>query len=455
MNPLDVKTAADLRTLVQERNLRQIKVGLYDLDGVMAGKYISRDKFLSALDGGFGFCDVVFGWDVNDRLYDNTTLTGWQKGYADAQVRLIPETCRELPLEDNMILVQGEVTGRLEALCPRGLLRRVADRARKMGFEAMAGIEYEFLVADESNESLLGRSYRDIKPLGRGACGYSVLRNSVNTEFYRGLIELCERMNMPLEGFHEETGPGQLEAALTVDQALPAADNAALFKTFSKVLAQKQGRTACFMAKWHQDYSGQGGHIHISLKNGDGSSAFYDASQPHNISRTMRHFIGGLQLLMPQFMSLAAPTINSFRRLVPGYWAPTTATWGVDNRTVAIRAIPGSAKSQRVEYRLPGADSNPYLALASGLAAGLYGIANEIEPDAPISGNGYLLDVSPERQLPRSLWEAAQALKHSAAARDWFGDDFVDHFAATREWEEREFQRHVTDWELNRYFEII
>ncbi|SCK21889.1 glutamine synthetase family protein [Vogesella sp. LIG4] len=450
-----VKTADDLRTLIQERNLKQIKVGLYDIDGVMAGKYMSRDKFLSALDGGFGFCDVVFGWDVGDRLYDNTKLTGWQRGYADAQVRIIPESCRELPLEDNMILVQGEVVGRLESLCPRGVLRRVLERAANMGFAPMAGIEYEFLVADESNSDMLARSYRDIKPLGHGGFGYSVLRNSVNTEFYQGLMQLCDSMNMPLEGFHEETGPGQLEAALTVDKALQAADNAALFKTFTKVLAQKQGRTCSFMAKWNQEFSGQGGHIHISLKNRNGDNAFYDPSQPGNISRTMRHFIGGLQLLMPQITSLAAPTINSFRRLVPGYWAPTSALWGIDNRTVSLRAIPGSNKSQRVEYRLPGADSNPYLALASALAAGLHGIEHEIEPDAAITGNGYLLEAPPERRLPRSLWEAAQTLKHSAVARDWLGDDFVDHFAATREWEEREFQRHVTDWELNRYFEII
>lgn len=450
-----VKTADDLRTLIRERDLKQIKVGLYDLDGVMAGKYMSRDKFLSALDGGFGFCDVLFGWDVGDKLYDNTTLTGWQKGYADAQVRVIPESCRELPLEDNMILVQGEVVGRLEGLCPRALLRRVVERAANLGFEAMAGIEYEFLVADERNEDLLGRHYKAIKPLGHGAFGYSMLRNSVNTEFYQGLIQLCEAMNMPLEGFHEETGPGQLEAALGVEKALLAADNAALFKTFAKVLAQKQGRTASFMAKWHQEYSGQGGHIHISLKDRDGHNTFYDAHAPQHISRTMRHFIGGLQALMPQITCLAAPTINSFRRLVPGYWAPTTALWGIDNRTVSLRAIPGSNKSQRVEYRLPGADCNPYLALASALAAGLYGIENEIEPDAPIIGNGYLLEPTPERRLPRTLWEAAQHLKHSAVMRDWLGDDFVSHFAATREWEEREFQRHVTDWELNRYFEII
>ncbi|BBH12555.1 glutamine synthetase family protein [Chromobacterium haemolyticum] len=456
MEARDVKTIADLKVLIEERRLSQIKVGLVDMDGVMCGKYMSRDKFLCALEGGFGFCDVVFGWDVGDKLYDNTLLTGWGRGYGDAEVRLIPESCRDLPLEGDMIFVQGEVVGRLESLCPRGLLRRVLERARAMGFDVLAGFEYEFLAVDEDNEALQQRLYQHPKPLGSGAFGYSILRSSVNTDFYRALLDLCERMQMPIEGLHEETGPGALEAALCVDNALRAADNAVCFKTFSKVLAEKQGRMLCYMAKWHQEQSGQGGHIHISLRRRDGGdSAFHQPGREHAISDAMRHFIGGIQRLMPEFMSLAAPTVNSFRRLVPGYWAPTSSLWGVDNRTVAIRAIPGSAKSQRVEYRLPGADSNPYLALASGLAAGLYGIEHRIEPEEPVSANGYLLDAPPHLKLHRTLWEAAQALRASSAARDWFGDDFVDHFAATREWEEREFQRHVTDWELKRYFEII
>jgi glutamine synthetase len=154
-------------------------------------------------------------------------------------------------------------------------------------------------------------------------------------------------------------------------------------------------------------------------------------------------------------MALAAPTVNSYSRLVPGYWAPTTATWGVDNRTVGFRVIKGSAKSQRVEFRVPGADSNPYLALAAALMAGLHGVQNGIEPSAPVTGNGYAIEPPEHLKLPRSLWAAAQNLRTSTVAREWLGDAFVDHFAATREWEEREFQRHVTDWERRRYFELI
>jgi len=169
----------------------------------------------------------------------------------------------------------------------------------------------------------------------------------------------------------------------------------------------------------------------------------------------MRHFVAGQQALMPQLLAMVAPTVNSYSRLIPGFWAPTEATWGVENRTCALRVIPGSEKSQRVEYRIAAADINPYLALAAALGSGLWGIENEIELPPAIVGNSYAQTHGPKLQLPRTLWEAAQALKKSKAARELFGDAFVDHFAATREWEEREFRKHITDWELNRYFEII
>lgn len=173
------------------------------------------------------------------------------------------------------------------------------------------------------------------------------------------------------------------------------------------------------------------------------------------MSDEMRWFIGGQQTLMPEVLAMVASTVNAYSRMVPGFWAPTDATWGVENRTCALRAIPGSAKSQRVEYRVGSADGNPYLTIAAALASGLWGIENKVEPTAAVSGNAYDQKFARRLALPRTLWEAAQTLKKSKAARQLFGDPFVDHYAASREWEEREFRRAVTDWELERYFEII
>ena len=262
-------------------------------------------------------------------------------------------------------------------------------------------------------------------------------------------------MDIGIEGLHEETGPGVMEAAITVDKALSAADKAALFKTFAKVVAQKHGLMATFMAKWSKDWPGQSGHIHLSLKSKDGTPVFHEAGQPHSMSETMRHFVGGQQRLMPELLAMIAPTVNSFRRLIPGFWAPTDATWGAENRTTALRVIPGSPKAQRVEYRIAAADSNPYIILAAALASGLWGIENRAEPEGEVVGNAYDRKFPARLALPRTLWDAAQRLKGSKMAREWFGGDFVEHYAATREWEEREFRKHISDWELARYFEII
>ena len=456
LNAKDVRTIEDAKNIVAERNLSHVKVGLFDIDGIMRGKYMSKEKFFSSLDNGFAFCDVVLGWDSKDQLYDNGKMTGWDTGYPDAPVRILPHTCRDIYDEPGQLIFIAEFTGTAAAACPRGMLRKVIEKGQAMGFEAFAALEYEFFMFDETPESIREKGFRNLKPISPDFFGYSVIRNSVHAELYHKIMGMSELMDFPIEGLHTETGPGVLEAAIAVDGAENAADKAALFKTFMKVLAQRNNMMATFMAKWSGEYPGQSGHIHLSLKHAKtGKSAFYDPANKHSISKIQRHFIAGQQRLMPELLAMFAPTINSYSRLIPGFWAPTDATWGVENRTTALRVIPGSDKSQRVEYRLGSADANPHLALAAALGAGLYGIEHQMEPDEEVIGNAYEQNHAAELALPRTLWDAAQKLKTSTAARSLFGDTFVEHFAATREWEEREFRRHITDWEMERYFEII
>lgn len=456
LKPREVKTVEDARRIVEERQLSHVKVGIFDIDGVMLGKYMSRSKFFSALEHGFSFCDVILGWDSKDKLYDNVKYTGWHTGYPDTNVRIIPSSCRDIVFEDNQLLFIAEFSGRAEAICPRALLRRMVQKAASMGYEVLAALEYEFFVFDETPDTVRAKGYKNLKTITPDNFGYSIIRNTVNAEFYHQILNMAERMDFPIEGLHTETGPGVLEAALSVDSALSAGDKAALFKTFMKILAQRNEKMATFMAKWSANYPGQSGHIHISLRDiENGGAVFYDSKNPNNISAIQRHFLGGQQRLMPALIALISPTINSFSRLVPGYWAPTDATWGVENRTTALRVIPSNEKSQRIEYRLGSADANPYLALAAAIGSGLYGIEQELEPEPEIRGNAYEQPHSQELALPRTLWDAAQQLKSSPVARTLFGDEFVEHFAASREWEEREFRKHITDWELDRYFEII
>ncbi len=455
MGERQVKTVDDARETVIARELSHVKVGVFDIDGILRGKHISREKFLSSLDKGFGFCDVVLGWDSNDQLYDNVKYTGWHTGYPDALVRILPESCREIPFEPDTLFFLAEFSGPAERVCPRGVLRRVIEKANAMGFSAHAGFEYEFFVFNETRESIREKHYHDLNTLAPGNFGYSVLRNSVDTEIYQQILDTTESMDFPLESLHEETGPGVLEAALAVDSALNAADKAALFKTFTKVIAQRQGLLATFMARWSPDWPGQSGHIHISLKDGEDNPVFFDSGASDNMSDVMCHFVAGQQKLMPELLAMIAPTINAYSRLVPGFWAPTVATWGVDNRTCALRVIAGSEQAQRVEYRVGAADANPYLILAAALASGLWGIEQGLQPEAGVEGNAYDQQFPEHLHFPSTLWDAAQRLKQSSMARQAFGDEFVEHFAASREWEEREFRKHITDWELGRYLEII
>ncbi|MFT5483772.1 MAG: glutamine synthetase [Halieaceae bacterium] len=453
-----VKTAADARQIVEQRDLQHVKVGVFDIDGVLRGKYMSRKKFFSALDKGFGFCDVVLGWDSNDQLYEQpgVAYTGWHTGYPDAPVRIVPESCRDIPFEPGMLLFLAEFTGPAAAICPRGLLERVLQRADAAGLAVKAAFEYEFFLFRETPDSARAKGYRNLQPATPGFFGYSVLRNTVHASWYEDLLALGEEMDFPLEALHTETGPGVLEAAIAVDGAAAAADKAALFKTFCKVWAQRNEMMATFMAKWSNDYPGQSGHIHMSLfDKASGESVFFEEGAQHHMSALQRHFVAGQQRLMPELLAMMAQTVNAYSRLIPGFWAPTDATWGVENRTTALRVIPGSAQSQRVEFRLGSADANPYIALAAALAAGLYGIEQQWEPEDEVRGSAYDQTHAAHLALPQTLSAAAGGLRRSSVARELFGDAFVDHYATTRDWEERQFRQHITDWEMQRYFEII
>jgi glutamine synthetase len=366
MLPSQVKTAADARAIVEARGLSHVKVGVTDADGVMRGKYLAAEKFFSVLDSGFGFCDVVLGWDSNDQAYDNVSFTGWHTAYPDVMCRVLPDTCRPIPFEDGMLFFLAEFMDRGGELCPRGILRKVLKRADAMGFAVPAAAEFEFFLFEETPHTLREKNFRNLKSLTPGFFGYSILRAGAQHEYYRDLLALCEEMRMPIEGLHTETGPGVLEAAIKYCGALEAADRAALFKTFTKIFSQKRGLMATFMAKWSRDWPGQSGHLHLSLKDKAGKPVFHDASAPHGISQTMRHFIGGQQALMPELLAMVASTINAYTRLIPGFWAPTVAAWGIENRTTALRLRAAWNTASRRRILIPTSRSPPPSVRACG-----------------------------------------------------------------------------------------
>ena len=452
--------ADNLITTYEQSGIKRVKLAFVDVDGVLRGKYISLSKFKSIAAGSSGFCDCVLGWDVDDQLYDNASFTGWHTAFPDAPYRIDLTTERRLRDENDIpfFLVEfiGETAG--HPICPRSRLKQVLLLAEEMGYEPRMAFEYEFFIFRESAQSVRDKNFQGLIPLTPGNFGYSVLRTLSESDLFNDFMDYCIDHGLDIEGLHCETGPGVWEAAIGVDGALAAADKAALFKTFAKAFFQRRELIATFMAKWSMDYPGQSGHLHQSLNAIDTSkNIFFDESDPQNMSDTMRFYVGGLQKHMKSFLAMTSPTVNSYTRLVRGAWAPTAATWGVENRTAALRVIKGDTKSQRVEFRVGSADANPYLTAAANIAAGLDGINNKIEPEAPVEGNAYdLQDDLPDRlQLSSNLRDANYAFNRSAVARQYLGDTFVDHFSASRDWEVREYERSVNDWQLKRYFEII
>jgi glutamine synthetase len=446
----------DILAALRKQGATKVKVACSDIDGILRGKYLHIDKFAGALDGGFGFCDVVFGWDAHDQCYDNTQVTGWQHGFPDALARLDPGTLRRVPWDGNVPFMLGEFVnadGSPYPVCPRQTLKRVLARADKLGFAPMCGIEYEWFNFAETPQSWAAKKGVDPETITPGMFGYSLLRMADQRGFFNALMDEMLAFGVPIEGLHTETGPGVYEVALQFSEALEAADRAILFKSGAKEIGKRFGVMPSFMAKWSAQYPGCSGHIHQSLSDGR-RNLFYDARSSRSMSKLFESYLAGqLQALM-QFAPMFWPTINSYKRLVDGFWAPVKPTWGLDNRTASFRVIAGSPKATRLETRCPGADINPYLATAAVVAAGLHGVEKGLKlTTPPITGTNQGAENIP--RAPRSLIETTRIFQASELARDWFGDLFVDHFAATRDWEHRQWQDAVTDWEKRRYFEII
>jgi glutamine synthetase len=335
-------------------------------------------------------------------------------------------------------------------------LKRVIARAARGGYKATFAAEFEFFLFRETPQSLHAKGFRGLETLTPGMFGYSWVREGQNSELCHAILDEMEAFRVPIEGLHTETGPGVYEVAIRYDEALAMADKAALFKSGMKQLCARRDVMVTFMAKWNADLPGSSGHLHQSLWSPDGkTNLFYDPSAPNKLSKLARRYLGGQVNLMPALTALLSPTVNSYKRYVPGVWAPLTASWGVENRTCAVRVIPADAKATRLEYRQTAADINPYIAIATCLGAGLWGIEHEAEPPPESHGDASANAAESPRRLPRTLREATEWLARSAEAPQVLDAAFIDHYVRTRDWEARQYEKAVTEWELRRYFEAL
>ena len=441
---------------IRKSGAQKVKVACSDIDGVLRGKYLHIDKFEGATQSGFGFCDVVFGWDVGDVTYDNARVTGWQHGFPDALARLDLGTHRKVPWDGNVDFFLGEfinADGSPYEVCPRQTLKRVLKRAEKAGYAVMTGMEYEWFNFRETPQTWAAKKGVGPETITPGMFGYSLLRANANQGYFNALMDEMLGFGVPIEGLHTETGPGVYEVAIGFSEALAQADRAILFKLGAKEIGSRFGIMPSFMAKWSQQYPGCSGHIHQSLSDGK-TNLFYDGKNKRSMSKLFESYLAGQVLCLMEFAPMFWPTINSYKRLVDGFWAPVKPTWGIDNRTASFRVIAGSPKGTRLETRCPGADVNPYLAMAAVIAAGIYGVEKGLKLTAPpITGTNQGAENIP--RAPRTLIETTRIFRESKIAREMLGDTFVDHFASTREWEWRQWLDGVTDWEMKRYFEII
>ena len=457
----------EIKLALQQNGVEYVKVAITDIDGVLRGKYMHVDKFLKSIESGYGFCDVIFGWDSSDALYEfkvsdeQNLFTGWHTGFPDQTVKILLDSKRTIPFEKNTPFFLSEL--KEGEVCPRSVLKKVLKLLRESGLKGKSALEYEFFLFNESPISVRDKKFKNLSNFTPGMFGYSLLRSSVHSDLYQEILKMSSVMDFPLESLHTETGPGVLEAAIGVDEALNSADKAVLFKTFMKVLAQRKNLMATFMAKWSEKYPGQSGHIHCSLVDLENKPVFWNEGGG-GMSELMINFLGGLQKYSREFMAMIAPTTNSYKRLCVGAWAPINMTWAKENRTTGFRVIEGSPDSQRIENRLAGADANPYLALAATFAAGFLGIKERLQPTEPTTGEAYTMKTEEAYKVPNTLLEAAELFKKSQAARSIWGDQFVDHFSASRIWEYEQFLKNkplfekeqtISSWELERYFEII
>jgi glutamine synthetase len=455
--------AETLLTQLHDRGLKTVILGGADTHGIMRGKRVPVQQLERLVEHGMPMCDVfwILHVDESDMVLRPSDHAGYfpteRQGYPD--IVAIPDisTLRQVPWHEAtaLMLCDFHNNGAPIPISPRTVLRRVVERARAMGLEPLCGLESEFYVLRETSESLTARRPAELEPLQSRPSTYGVVMGSREEPLGRLIRESALAYELPVETCNPETGPGQFEITLRYGPALKAADDAFLFKTAVKELAAQQGLMATFMAKPRSDWAGNSCHVHLSLRDENGRGVFFAPDAEHGISPVMRHFVGGTLATMSELTAIMAPTVNSYRRFTPYSWAGTTATWGIDNRSTALRAVCEGESSTRIEHRQAGGDVNPYLAAAAALAGGLHGIENEIEPPEISDCDVYALPSGTVPTLPRTLEQATECLAASQTARDWLGDDFVAHFVAMKRAECEQHMRAVTDWEIARYLEAL
>ncbi|RBO97019.1 glutamine synthetase family protein [Nocardia puris] len=444
-----------LRARVESGEIDTVLVAMTDMQGRLQGKRCAARYFLDEVVGhATEACDYLLAVDVEMTTVDGYAMSSWDTGYGDFVLRPDLTTLRLVPWQPGTALVLCDVervqpVGAPVVASPRQVLRRQLDRLAEHGLRAYVGTELEFLVFDDSYEVAWRAGYRDLTPANQYNVDYSMLGTARVEPLLRRIRNEMAGAGMYVESAKGECNPGQHEIAFRFDEAMVTCDNHSIYKTGAKEIAAQEGRSLTFMAKY-DEREGNSCHIHLSLRDGSGAPVFA-GDGPGGLSPLMRHFLAGQLDCLREFTYFLAPNINSYKRFVPGSFAPTVLAWGRDNRTCALRVV-GEGPSLRVENRIPGGDVNPYLAVAASIAAGLHGIEHRLPLEPEFHGNAYR---SHRPRVPATLREAAQLFGESAVARTAFGADVVEHYRNAARVELDAYDAAVTDWERVRGFERL
>jgi glutamine synthetase len=446
----------DLETAIESGAIDTVITAVCDMQGRLVGKRVTGSHFLAhCLDHGTHFCTYLLGTDMDLTTPEGFREMNWESGYGDYLA--IPDwnTLRVIPWLERTALVlcdaHDETTGERVPFAPRSILQRQVERLAAHGLTPRMATELEFYILKESYDEAHAKGYANLTPFGAFNEDYQLLQASKAEPLHRRLRNQMTEAGIPIEFSKGEAAPGQHEVNIHYDGALEAADRAVLFKHGAKEIAWQEGVALTFMSKPHHDWTGSSGHIHVSLWDTNSAASRFPATPDSSeMTDTMRWFLGGLLAASRELSLFIASTVNAYKRFATASWAPVNIVWGRDNRTCGIRVV-GSGNALRIENRLPGGDSNPYLAFATTLAAGLHGIEHRIEPPTEFHGNGYQATGVP--RIPRSLYEAIDCWAESTVAVEAFGEQVHAHYLTAARIEQSIYDGIVTDWERHRYLE--
>ncbi|MFJ2031311.1 glutamine synthetase family protein [Streptosporangium sp. NPDC087985] len=441
----------ELHDEVRAGRIDTVLLAVVDMQGRLQGKRLSARYFLEeVLHHSSEGCSYLLAVDVDMNTVAGYAMSSWERGYGDFVMRPDLSTLRRVPWQEGTALLMADLVwedGSDVAASPRQILRQQLDRLGERDWGASAGTELEFVIYNDTYEEAWRRGYRDLNPANLYNVDYSLLGTARVEPLLRRIRLGMEGAGMYVESAKGECNLGQHEITFRYSDALTSCDNHVVYKNGAKEIASQEGMSITFMAKPDQR-EGNSCHIHISLRDGDGRPIMA-GDGPHGLSETGQRFIAGQLACLRELTLFYAPNINSYKRYVPGSFAPTAVKWGVDNRTCALRLV-GHGRSLRIENRVPGGDVNPYLAVSALVAAGLYGIDNELPLEEACTGNAY---ASGAETVPHTLRDALELWEKSELAASAFGEDVVAHYANNARVELAAFDSAVTDWELFRGFE--